>query len=87
MTPLYSRILAALLRAALVGYGGSALDEGQLEQLIGALMIVIGIGWSIFDKRNRKPEPQVATEFPSTSPYQGDLADRKPFKPYGKNVR
>ena len=50
MNPLYARLLGALIRAALVAAGGASLSDEQISNAIGAALVLIGIGWSLYEK-------------------------------------
>lgn len=51
-------IVSAVLRHLLTAVGGIAvargyLDSGTLETTVGAVLTIVGVAWSIWDKRGR----------------------------------
>ena len=50
MNPLYARLLGALIRAALVAAGGASLSDEDISNAIGAVLVLAGIGWSLYEK-------------------------------------
>lgn len=51
MNPLTVRLLGALLRTALAASGGAAyLSDNELEQLLGAIGVIVALGWSVYQK-------------------------------------
>ena len=55
MNPVTKRLIGGAIRHALTTLGGVAvakgyIDAASLETLIGAAMVVFGLGWSALDK-------------------------------------
>lgn len=51
--------LLGVLRHALTTLGGSFVTSGllsadELQQLVGAVLTMVGIGWSVIEKRQRR---------------------------------
>lgn len=45
-------ILSAIVRHLLTTFGGGAVFSGtDVDAIVGALAVIIGIGWSIYEKR------------------------------------
>lgn len=46
-----TQIIGALVRALLASLGGASLaSESQIDQIVGALAVLVTIGWSIYQK-------------------------------------
>jgi hypothetical protein len=46
-----TQIIGSLVRALLASLGGASLaSEGQIDQIVGALAVLVTIGWSIWQK-------------------------------------
>lgn len=54
MNPFYARVIGSLVRAALVAAGGASLSSDQVDDAAGAAMILVGIGWSLYEKYNAR---------------------------------
>jgi uncharacterized membrane protein YfcA len=78
--PSLQTLLALLIRHALGAIGGGLglsadLDEQSLQAIVGALMVLISVGWSAWEKRSDKPEdipmevqPKIFTGKPTEAP-------------------
>lgn len=50
MNPFYARVIGAVIRAALVAAGGASLSDDDIDKAIGAVLVIAGIAWSLYDK-------------------------------------
>jgi hypothetical protein len=51
MNPLYSKMIGSLIRALLATAGGSMLDDDTVEQVVGAVMLLASVGWSVYNHK------------------------------------
>ena len=46
-----SQIIGSLVRALLASLGGASLaSEGQIDQIVGALAVLVTVAWSVWQK-------------------------------------
>ena len=52
MNPLLQKWVGALVRAAVLALGASGADwsDGQVDQIVNALMVLIAVAWSLYEK-------------------------------------
>ena len=50
MNPIYTRLIGAVVRAVLVALGGASLSDDEISNVIGAVLVIAGVGWSIYEK-------------------------------------
>jgi hypothetical protein len=82
--PSLQTLLALLLRHTLGAIGGGLglsadLDEQSLQAVVGALMVLISVGWSVWAKKPApptdlplEPQPKIFTGKPSEAPRPED---------------
>jgi hypothetical protein len=49
--------IAAIVRLILTLVGAEMIDEGQLQQAIGAVIVLVTLGWSLYEKYRPLPAP------------------------------
>jgi hypothetical protein len=51
MNPLYTQVIAAVIRHTLAAFGvAGAVSDDEISRLLGALAVVVSIGWSVWQK-------------------------------------
>ena len=50
MNPLHARVIGAVVRAVLVALGGASLSDDTISNVIGAVLVIAGVAWSIYEK-------------------------------------
>jgi hypothetical protein len=51
MNPLYTQVLAAIVRHVLAAFGvAGAVSDDEISRLLGALAVIVSIGWSVWQK-------------------------------------
>ncbi|HEY2010511.1 MAG TPA: hypothetical protein VGH23_16095 [Rhizomicrobium sp.] len=66
--PKTQALIGAVIRAILVAAGGGGLMSGdQISSLAGALAVVAGLGWSLWQKRNSVSHATLTTAVQQTA--------------------
>lgn len=54
-----SQIVGALVRALLASLGGASMaSDNEVDQIVGAIAVLVTVGWSIYQKYQAQPEKQ-----------------------------
>ena len=60
-------IIAKLIRHTLTAFGGVGVaTDSNVEQIAGAVSLIVGIAWSIWESREKKPVDPAAASVAST---------------------
>jgi hypothetical protein len=52
-----SQIVGSLVRAILASLGGASLaSDGQIDQIVGALAVLVTVAWSVWQKYQTRPK-------------------------------
>lgn len=51
MNPFYARVIGSIVRTTLIAAGGGTLfSDDEIEQLVGAALLIAGAAWSLYEK-------------------------------------